>query len=170
MQPTKVADQRRAFRKREPVGSEQREGKIERRRQAACTQVEGSLRGCAEWTHGQGEPVEQRRHAPCRMHAFNEPERSAVGADQQVLSVVECNPGQGDAPCTAADDTRLLEQRHANAGLGKFDRRGAARPAATDDGDGDVRFDAGRQGRRAVFHAIQSLRSGVSAIRCDSTS
>ena len=106
--------------------------------------------------------MEQRRGSPGRVHALNHSQRAAVGADDEVLAIVEHDAGQRDASGATAEDTRLLDQRDADAVLGELHGGGAARPAAADDSD---MLERAGHGRRAVFHAIQSLRSGVSAIR-----
>ena len=74
-----------------------------------------------------------------------------------------------DNPTTpAAEILGRLQQDHAPARRCEFDSRGAAGPSGADHGDTFSGIGAARSNlvQRAiqVFHAIQSLRSGVSAI------
>ena len=102
--------------------------------------------------------------------AAHQPERGGVGADQDVLAVVEpvgrIAAGRalgGQAARAPAGLRRHLEDRHRVAGLDRGDRCRQPGPARADDGD------AAHRPRQLVFIAIQSLRTGVSEMRWCST-
>ncbi len=108
------------------------------------------------------------------------PQRLAIGADQDVLAVVEVHAVYAHAPGAAAQAARGLENGYGDAALGERDGCGEARPAGADDSyaiqsrpltlalspRGEGKLLSGDPGPR---HAIQSLRTGVSAVRCLST-
>ena len=69
------------------------------------------------------------------------------------------------APRASSELAARFEQMHSVTGAGALRGGGAAGPAGADDGDAQGR----RHAETQVFHAIQSLRSGVSAMRWCST-
>ena len=114
--------------------------------------------------------MKHRAAAIRTVHRGDQIERLAISADQQMLAIVYRDPIKPDATRASAEYSRLLEQRHPYAGLRQRDGCGATGPAAADHRD-RMRY-ASRHGRsrrtqaaRAVFHAIQNLRSGVNAMR-----
>ena len=84
-------------------------------------------------------------------------QRLAIGAEQDVLAVVQRAAVDVDAAGAAAEGAAGFEQGGVDAGCRQFDGGGDARPAAADDGD--------LHAKAQVFQAIQSLRTGVSAMR-----
>ena len=84
-------------------------------------------------------------------------QRVAVGAEQDVLAVVQRPAVDGNGARPSAEDTTGFVQGGIDTGRRQLDSGGDARPAAADDGD----FHAKAQ----VFQAIQILRTGVSAMR-----
>ena len=161
-----VAYERHPLGHRKPAGGQQCERKMQRRGQAPRLHGDASCSLSAKRAHRQRESMEERRGRAGRVDALNHCQRAPVGADDEVLAVVERDAGKRDAPRATAQGSRLLDQGDAQAVLGELDRGGAARPAAADDGD---MMERASHGRRAVFHATQSLRSGVSAIRWSRT-
>ena len=115
--------------------------------------------------HRQRSPDEQRARGDLAVHARDQRERLRVGAEQDVLAVVERQAVALDAPRAPAQHRGRLVQRRRNAGVRERDRGRASGPAATDDRDRR----AARYAARDVFHAIHSLRSGVSDVRRSST-
>ena len=89
-----------------------------------------------------------------------------IGADEDVLPVVERQPADVDAARSAAKLRRHLVQRDGMAAQRRFHRGRQAGPAATDDGDPQPGHHRPRQ---FVHIAIHSLRSGVSDVRWCST-
>lgn len=65
----------------------------------------------------------------------HERQRIAVGAEQDVLAVVELVAVYLDAPSPATENAAGFEQRRFSAGSSQLDGGCNARPAATDDGD-----------------------------------
>src|SRR5712691_8900333 len=61
------------------------------------------------------------------------PQRLAIGADQDVLAVVEVHAVYAHAPGAAAQAARGLENGYGDAALGERDGCGEARPAGADD-------------------------------------
>src|SRR2546425_3523003 len=90
-------------------------------------------------------------HADRAHHAIE----LGVGADQDVLTVVELRALARYAPRAAAGDGAGFEHRRAKAALGERDRRGHAGVAGTDD----------CYAATQVRHAIPNLRRGVSDVR-----
>ena len=84
-------------------------------------------------------------------------QRLAIGAEQDVLAVVQPAPVELD--CTGAPAQRApgFVKGGGDTGRRQFDGSRDARPAAADDGD--------LHAKAQVFQAIQSLRTGVSAMR-----
>ena len=158
---------------RDPMGAgesarrERTHGEVERGGQTRGPQRDASRRREAERLERQRQALQQRRHRARRVHALDQRERAAIGADQQMLAVVERDAGERDATRASAERSRLLDELDPHAGLRELDGGRASRPAAAD--DGDMAASASVTRRRDVFHAIQSLRSGVSAIRRSST-
>jgi hypothetical protein len=89
-------------------------------------------------------------------------QRLAIRANQDVLPVVEVDAVYAHAARAAAQAARSFEDRYGDTVFCERDRCGEARPAGADDGDA-------AQAVTQVRHAIQSLRIGVSAVRCSST-
>jgi len=83
----------------------------------------------------------------------------AVGADQDVLAVVQRSSIDRDPPRATAQRTRRFQHGDRNAAPGERRGGGQARPAGADD----------RYALAHVLHAIHSLRTGVSAVRRVST-
>ena len=99
------------------------------------------------------------------MDASQQCQRFRIGAEQQVLAVVDRQAGALDAPRPSAGNRAGLEQRDLDAGVGQRDGGRAAGPAGADDRDRA----AAVHDRREVFQAIHSLRNGVSDVRWSST-
>jgi len=60
-------------------------------------------------------------------------QRFGIGADQDVLTVIERDTFGIDASCPTAEGTRGFEHRDRNPALGEFDGGGHSGPAGTDD-------------------------------------
>jgi hypothetical protein len=87
-----------------------------------------------------------------------------VGADTDVLPVVEHGAARNHVAGAAAGLRRHLEQGHMGAAADRFDRRRQPRPAGAD--HSDARAARGHyRPRQFVRMAIQSLRNGVSEMR-----
>ena len=85
-------------------------------------------------------------------------EELGVGADEDVLPVVELVALRDHSPGAAAGQRAGLEHGRGDAALGKRD--GGGHPGITGPHDGNTRGYAVTQ----VFHAIQNFRSGVSDV------
>src|SRR5947208_2240018 len=80
-------------------------------------------------------PVEELVLRAPAMHRAQERERLCVGAEQDVLAVVDLSLRQIDPAGAAAEHARRLEEADAAPGGGKRHRCGHAGPAAADDRD-----------------------------------
>ena len=102
---------------------------------------------------------------------------SRVGADADVLAVVEHQASAFELARASAQLRRHLEERYLRTRSAGFDRSRQARPAAADDadpaprlsGDANLASPLHQCPRQFVRMAIHSLRSGVSAVRWCST-
>ena len=103
--------------------------------------------------------MKQRAHAISAVDRCDEVLRLPIGADDEMLAIVEGDTIDHDAAGAAAKGLPLLEQRDRIPGLRQRHRGGEARPAGTDDRN------PAYEAARAVVHAIQNLRNGVSAMR-----
>ena len=150
------ADRAETCAKGQAARGEQGGGKMQRRRQAR----RGQLHAAGE-VQLQGFPLEQgfRRRADQAHQAL----QLGVGADQDVLAVVEGEATHLDAPGAAAEGARGFEHGDGNPACRQFRGGGHAGIARADDGDSHFRS------RNQVRQAIHSLRSGVSAMRRSST-
>ena len=92
-------------------------------------------------------------------------QRGLVGADQDVLAVVQRLPAHMHRAGPAAGLGCHLEHLDRVSGLARVDRRRDAGPAGADDGHAQ----GIQRPRQWVRHAIHSLRSGVSEVRWCST-
>jgi hypothetical protein len=111
--------------------------------------------------------------------AVHGPEQRAGGlvrADEEVLAVVDREPGALDAARATAEHVCRLVQDDGDAAARERPRRRASGPSAADHRDrrsGAAALRLGTrahgQAARAVRHAIHSLRSGVRAILRSST-
>ncbi len=103
---------------------------MQRRGQARRDKVHAT--GAGRVTHLQWQ-LEQRL---LRVDAdqCHQAQRFAVGAQQDVLAVVQILVIGGDAPRPSAQHARGLEQGDAMAGAGQLHRRRTAGPATADDG------------------------------------
>ncbi len=157
-QPRQQPDERRAVGPRKPSGRQQRGCEVPRcgkpgRAQGGAVGVDQLKRPTIEGAvQGHAEFIEQRR-------------RRRVGPDQQVLAVVQrvrlCAQVKHETARATAQFTAGFQQEHVMAVAHAGGGRRAAGPSRTDDGDAQP----GRHADTQVFQAIQSLRSGVSAIR-----
>ena len=128
---TRKSRQRDLVGQSQAFGAQQRDGQVERRRQARGDEIHAAA--AVRVAHLQGQ-VQQRRlgvDADQAQQALG----VGVGAKQDVLAIVEHAAAHLDAARAPAQSARRLEQRDAASGLGQLDRRGAAGPAAADDGD-----------------------------------
>ena len=137
---------------RESRGEDDRGGEVQRRRQARRREAEPV--GIADL---EGEALQV---GPGRSHGPHERERFAVGAQEEVLPVVERLAAVLDAPGPSAGGPVRIEQRDPSAPADQIDRCGDAGPAGADDAD----VKSGHVVTQ-VFHAIQNLRIGVSDTR-----
>ncbi len=150
----------RALHEAEPVREGQRRGEMQRSRKPGGGELEE-----ARVVDGQRlAPHGVHRHA----HGAHEGERAAVGAQQDVLPVVEHGAAVLDAARAPAGRAVGVEQGDRGPALHQSHRRRDPRVPRADDGH------APRAGRPAharihVFHAIQSLRIGVRETRPSST-
>ena len=99
----------------------------------------------------------------------NQGERIAIRAQQQMLAVVEGCAVEYHAAGPATQRLRGLEHGDGNAGGGQGHGGREACPTAADYGDIALGCPCGHQARTQVFQAIQSLRTGVNAMRWCST-
>ncbi len=109
----------------------------------------------AEGAQRQWQTMEQRLGIPGTMYRGQQRERLPVGADDEVLAVVEGDSAALDAAGASAERLGLLEQRDRDARGGEGHRSGATCPPAAD--DGDVRRGGIRHG------ALSSRRSTACA-------
>ena len=100
--------------------------------------------------------------------ALHQAERGGIGADQDVLTIVEGATIEPDPACPSAQGGCGLEQLDPRAALAERDCCGQSGPAATDHGD-PRRPRLWHQARTQVDQASQSLRKGVSEVRWCST-
>ena len=137
--------ERNAFRREQAAEEVERRGKPER--------AEGKILRVADLERQAQEGV--LRHA----HRAQDAPELGVGADQDVLAVIELVPLGDDAPGPAARHRSRFEDGDGDAALGERHRGGhAGIPCAYD-----------RDGTTHVFQAIQNLRSGVKDVRWVST-
>ena len=134
------------------LGSGERSREVKRRRKRGRAKVE-PLRVAQFERQAQQERVRIGTHFP------HQPEQCRVGANEDVLAVVERAACGGHAPRAAARHRTALEHRDANPALRKRHRRGKARISAS--------YDC--YVRSQVEIAIQSLRMGVREVRWVST-
>ena len=106
------------------------------------------------------QPQEKRARVGADLE--HQAQRLAIRADKDVLAVVEVDAVYAHAARAAAQAARGFEDRYADALLGEGDRGSESGPAGADDR-------GAAQAVTQVRHAIQSLRIGVSAVRCSST-
>src|SRR5208282_230456 len=114
-------------------------------------------------------PVERQALEHCRAMRIDEldqPQRVTIGADQDMQSVVERDAVDFDSPRASPGNRPGFEHADWNIARRKLDRRRHAGPAAAD--DGNISRGASYVVTH-VFQAIQSLRIGVSEVRCVST-
>ncbi len=173
-QAPEVAHRRPAIAQRQMLREQNR-----RRQMKRCRQGRRDIRRDAA---GQAAEAAQRERQPlqdalaCRnaMQPIDQRQRGAVRADQEVLAVVAGNAVDRDGAGASTQRRGLLVERHVDATIGEPHRRRAAGPAAADHRDAR-RWLCTRcvgtapHAARAVFQAIQNLRSGVRAMRWSST-
>ena len=94
-------------------------------------------------------------------------QRFTVGADQDVLAIIEDVTIKFDATGAAAQLSGGFEKRHAGSGSTQFNRCGQPGPAAADDRDPELGH--GVYPLIQVRQAIHSLRRAVSDVRWLST-
>ena len=104
-----------------------------------------------------------KRHAQQRIGGdadfAHQAQQLGVGADQDVLAVVELAALDRHAPRPAARHGPRFEDSHRNAASGQGHGGGHARVSSSDD----------CYALTQVFQASQNLRNGVSEVRCVST-
>jgi len=105
----------------------------------------------------QGKPPQVRYRSAHRLH---EGERLAIGAQQQVLAVVERRAAVLDAPSPSTGRPVRIEERDARAAAHELDGGGDPGPAGADDA-----HVPGVHVEIQVFHAIHSFRIGVRETR-----
>ena len=127
---------------------------------------DGARRDRAERPERQRQSPEQRGDAVGAVDEREELSCPIVRADQQMLSVVERERAEGDAPRTATERLRLLEQRNGNACGGQRDRCRASRPAAADDGDTCRVRGSARGVRHGVPYSTRSRACAMASARC----
>ena len=98
-------------------------------------------------------------------HLAHEAQAFGVGADQDVLAVVQRQSVGVQRTGTAAHAARGLEDGGPHARCGQFNGGRQTGPAGADDGD----THAQKRPSACIFHASQNLRSGVRLVRWFST-
>ena len=151
------ADRRDPFAPRQPGGAQHAGEQSERCGQVACAKRQrvGLV--------GRERPDPQRRPGPGRYVVVNDCrqcERIGIGAEQQMLTVVERQSVPIHRARAATERGSGFVQLDAVPAARELDGSGASRPATADDRN---------HARQAARVAIHSLRSGVSAIRRSST-
>ena len=154
---------RNALAQAQPLRPKQGCGQVERSRQRRCVQ--------AKLTEDvQVERLAQQSSFPRARHLLDQPQSLPIGADQNVQPVVERHAVDLDPAGAPSKSARSLEHRDGHAAFGQLplrpsqpNRRRAQRrealalivPCST----------LHPHAVTHVFHAIQSLRNGVSAMR-----
>jgi len=114
---------------RQALCPKQRHGQVQRGREARRDEIHGAI--------GVAHLQRQREQgtAPVDADGCQQPQRGGIGAQQDVLAVVQRAAARLDAARAAAQGAGCLEQRHGAAGARQFDGGRASGPAAADDSD-----------------------------------